>query len=175
MPKRWAPPLHPATEHRCPPGASRPLTTGEAALVFAMFGDAVDCAPVTIRRRRWWPLQPRHTVMAPCGHVHFAPVSPHFHDDFARAALRAQALFIHEMTHVWQAQTRGTWYLPLHRHPFCRYRYQSVPGRRFEAYGIEQQAEIVRHVFLARSGSHPIDPAEAEALERLLPFGSEPL
>ena len=47
------------------------------------------------------------------------------------------------MTHVWQAQTSGRFYLPLMRHPFCRYAYELKPGKPFERYGIEQQAEIV--------------------------------
>ena len=33
------------------------------------------------------------------------------------------------MTHVWQAQTRGRFYLVLMRHPFCRYTYQLEEGR----------------------------------------------
>ena len=52
------------------------------------------------------------------------------------------------------------------RHPFCRYAYDLVPGRRFYVYGLEQQAEIVRHAFLARRGvrlSQVPDPS-------LLPF-----
>ena len=56
------------------------------------------------------------------------------------------------MTHVWQTQTRGEWYLLLHRHPFCRYDYSLKPGWPLERYGIEQQAEIVRHAFLLRRG-----------------------
>ena len=59
---------------------------------------------------------------------------------------------IHELTHVWQSQTRGRFYLPLMRHPFCRYAYDLVPDRPFGRYGLEQQAEIVRHAFLARPG-----------------------
>jgi hypothetical protein len=35
------------------------------------------------------------------------------------------------------------------RHPFCRYAYALRPGKPFARYGIEQQAEIVRHRFLA--------------------------
>jgi hypothetical protein len=71
------------------------------------------------------------------------------------------------MTHVWQAQTRGRFYLPLMRHPFCRYSYQIIRDRPFARYGLEQQAEIVRHAFLAKHGvrlSLVPDPT-------LLPFG----
>jgi len=138
-----------------------------------MFGTAIDCAAVRIHRRRWWPLQPRLVTMAPCGHIHFPATSPHYRDDFAQSGPASQGLFIHEMTHVWQAQQRGRWYLPLHRHPFCRYRYELVPGKPFAAYGIEQQAEIVRHAFLLKHHSRPDTQAEAEALERLLPFNEK--
>lgn len=152
----------------CPPGGERSLTRGECALVAEMFGDAVNVAPVRIRRRRWFPFQPTGTVMAPMGHIHFAPASPHYCDDFAHASLQAQGLFIHEMVHVWQTQTRGKWWLPLMRHPFCRYTYD--PGRPFERYGIEQQAELVRHLFVARRGAPSPAAPSLEALEALVPF-----
>ena len=154
----------------CPPGGERPLTSGEIALVRGVFGSAVDCGPVRIRRRRWFPFQPLRVVMAPCGHVHFHPRSPHYYDDFSCASLEAQGLFIHEMVHVWQAQVKGRFYLPLHRYPFSPYRYRLVPGRAFADYGVEQQAEIVRHAFLARLG-HPAEGGPPLAqLEAVLPF-----
>lgn len=121
-------------------------------MVRAIFGEAVDCAMVLIKRRKWFPLQPRSVVMAPCGHIHFHPLSPHYRDDFSTADLASQGLFMHEMTHVWQAQTRGWWYLPLCRNFSRRYDYRLIPGRPLADYGIEQQAEIVRHVFLMRQG-----------------------
>lgn len=135
-----------------------------------MFGDAVDCDKVRIRRRRWHPLQPRHITMAPCGHIHFPPGSPSYCDDFAAAGLDRQGLFIHEMTHVWQAQTRGRLYLPLLRHPFCRYDYSLKPGWPLTRYGIEQQAEIVRHAFLLRRGIRLAGAADSAAYERLVDF-----
>jgi hypothetical protein len=71
-----------------------------------------------------------------------------------------------EMTHVWQAQTRGRFYLPLMRHPFCRYSYDLRPDRPFGSYGLEQQAEIVRHAFLAEKGGRlTVCP------QIMLPFG----
>ena len=135
--------------------SSRPLTAGETALARSVFGDAIDYARVRMVRRKWWWLQPRGTVMAPTGNIHFHPQSELWSDDFSKEPLHRQGLFIHEMTHVWQAQARGRFYLPLMRHPFCRYRYQLVSGRPFERYGLEQQAEIVRHAFLARNGGRP--------------------
>lgn len=108
--------------------------------------------------------------MAPCGHVHFHPRSPYYCDDFAQAELDLQGLFIHEMVHVWQAQKRGWWYLPLCRTFSRRYDYALKPGWPLERYGIEQQAEIVRHAFLLRNGGSVAGVADASPYETLLNF-----
>ena len=146
----------------------RSLTAGEVALAASMFGDAIDYAPVRLRRRKWAFFQPRDTVMAPRGHIHFHPRGDQWRDDFAAAHLTDQGLFIHEMTHVWQHQ-RGV-FLPLARHPFCRYGYSFVPGRPLAGYGIEQQAEIVRHAFLLRRGAVVAGAPGLERYESVLPF-----
>jgi hypothetical protein len=131
---------------------SRPLTDGEIKLAQSMFGGAIDYGRVRLIRRKWWPLQPRGIVMAPTGNIHFHPSDPRWSDDFSASPLEMQGLLIHELTHVWQAQQCGRFYLPLMRHPFCRYSYELVPDRPFVRYGLEQQAEIVRHAFLAQHG-----------------------
>src|SRR3546814_8372664 len=43
--------------------------------------------------------------------------------------IHRQGFFIHEMTHVWQAQTRGRWFLIIGRMPWARYDYALRPGR----------------------------------------------
>jgi hypothetical protein len=146
----------------------RPLTPGEIALARSVFGESIDYAKVRLVRRKWWPFQPRGIVMAPTGNIHFHPADPNWREDFATALLNLQGLFIHEMTHVWQAQTRGRFYLPLMRHPFCRYAYRFVPDKPFDAYGLEQQAEIVRHAFLQTQGQKLADWADPA----ILPFAS---
>ena len=84
-----------------------------------------------------------------------------------------QGLFIHEMTHVWQAQSHGTWYLPLCR-PFSRrYHYSLKPGWTLERYGIEQQAEIVRHTFLLAQGIPVAGSAGLAAYRAILPFDQQ--
>jgi hypothetical protein len=144
----------------------RTLTGGEEELARSVFGEAIGYDKVRVVRRKWWPFQPRGIVMAPTGSIYFHPHSYLWSEDFSREPLHRQGLFIHEMTHVWQAQTRGRFYLPLMRHPFCRYSYTLRPGRRFDRYGLEQQAEIVRHAFLAaRGGTPPVCPPP-----ELLPF-----
>ena len=152
---------------------SRPLTLGERDRAASIFGAAIDYAAVRVHQRRWWPLQPRHVTMAPDGHLWFHPQASHYCPDFhAEASLGLQGHFVHEMTHVWQAQTRGRWYLPLMRHPFCRYDYDPVPGKTFGRYGLEQQAEIVRHAFLLRHGREVPGKPPLAFYEALLPFGS---
>ncbi len=96
--------------------------------------------------------------MAPTGNIHFHPHGDLWSEDFSMEPLWTQGFFIHEMTHVWQTQKGGRFYLPLARHPFCRYRYRLVPGRPFHRYGLEQQAEIVRHIFLAQRGANLVAP-----------------
>ncbi len=139
-------------------------------LARSVFGDAIDYARVTIRRRRFFPLQPRGVTMAPMGHLHFHPAAPHYCDDFGAADLHRQAHFIHEMVHVWQAQRLGRWYLVLRRHPWCRYDYALKPGWTLARYGIEQQAEIVRHAFLLRQGAKVAGVPDASPYAAILPF-----
>lgn len=56
------------------------------------------------------------------------------------------------------------------RHPFCRYDYAIRPGKPFDRYGIEQQAEIVRHAFLLRNGAALPGRPSLAVYEALLPF-----
>jgi hypothetical protein len=137
----------------------RSLTPGEIDIARSIFGDAIDYAKVQLVKGKWWPLQPRNAAMAPNGNIYFHPHAGGWSEDFSKEALGRQGFFIHEMTHVWQAQHGGTLFLPLMRHPFCRYSYKLKAGKPFDRYGLEQQAEIVRHRFLAdRNASVPIVP-----------------
>jgi hypothetical protein len=153
--------------------AIRALTEGETRLARSAFGEAIDYGPVRIVRRRWWPFQPREVAMSPTGNIHFHPQSSLWSEDFASANLGLQALFIHEMTHVWQTQLRGRYYLPLMRHPFCRYDYALKPGQRFELYGLEQQGEIMRHAFLLREGARVAGAPTLQTYLGIIPFSFE--
>ena len=146
---------------------SRHLTPGETELVRSVFRDAVDTARVRLVEGKWWLFQPKRSAMAPMGSIYFHPDGGGWSEDFSRESLGRQAFFIHEMTHVWQSQRGGRFYLPLMRHPFCRYSYGLQPGKPFESYGIEQQAEIVKDAFLAERGGHPSTCPPVD----LLPFG----
>ena len=104
--------------------------------------------------------------MAPMGNIYFHPEGGGWSEDFANEPVRRQAFFIHEMVHVWQAQAKGRFYLLLMRHPFSRYDYLLTPGKPFNRYGIEQQAEIVAHRFLADHGARVAQVPPRE----MLPF-----
>lgn len=147
---------------------SRALTKAEIDLCSSIFGEAIDYAQVRIFNRKWWPFQPRKVTMAPDGNLWFHPDSGLFCDDFFSSKLSLQALFIHEMTHVWQHQ-QGV-FLPLARHPFSSYKYDLVPGKPFARYGIEQQAEIVSHVFLLKQGARLKSGKVMADYEGILPF-----
>jgi hypothetical protein len=144
----------------------RSLTPGEVELARSIFGGAIDYSRVQLIRGKWWPFQPRNAAMAPMGSIWFHPEAGGWSDDFSKESLSRQGFFIHEMTHVWQAQKGGRFYLPLMRHPFCRYGYRLDQGKPFGRYGIEQQAEIVRHRFLADRGV----PVSIVPPRELLPF-----
>jgi hypothetical protein len=146
----------------------RALTLAEVALARSVFGDTIEYDRVTINERKWWWFQPRRVTMAPDGALWFHPKGGLYCDDFCRQDLNAQGLFIHEMVHVWQHQ-QGI-FLPLARHPFCRYDYRITPGWPLKRYGIEQQAEIVRHYFMLKSGVPIAGAPEQEVYKAILPF-----
>ena len=148
--------------------SERALTSAETALARSVFGDAINYARVKIVNKKWAFFQPKRTVMAPLGAIHFHPKGGLFCDDFCGRNLEGQGLFIHEMTHVWQYQ-QGI-FLPLRRHPFCRYDYSIKPGWPLHKYGIEQQAEIVRHWFMLREGARIAGAPSIKQYAGILPF-----
>jgi len=146
----------------------RALAAAEIDLARSVFGDTIAYEAVRIRRKKWIFFQPRKTIMAPTGNIHFHPGGSAYCDDFSCATLSRQGLFIHEMVHVWQYQ-RGI-FLPLRRHPFCRYDYAIKPGQPFKKYGLEQQAELVRHAFLIRQGGSVPGAPPLDIYRQILPF-----
>lgn len=137
-----------------------------------IFGDAIDYRAVRIIHRKWAFFQPRSVTMAPRGNIHFHPRGDSYCDCFAGTGPAMQGHLIHELTHVWQHQKGMN--LVLRRHPFCRYSYALKPGWTLARYGIEQQAEIVRHVFLMRRGIAVAGAPSLASMEAILPFGTAP-
>jgi len=148
----------------------REMTLGEKAMVSSVFGDAIDCNRPHICRAKWFPFHPRKTVMAPTGNVHFHPKGDLWRADYSDERLSLRGLFIHEMVHVWQHQ-KGI-FLPLRRHAFCRYDYSLKPGWTLERYGLEQQAEIVRHAYILREGGEVRGAPTLTQYAQIIPFGT---
>jgi hypothetical protein len=148
---------------------ARALTPGELRLARHAFGDAIDYGRVTLRRDKWWWLQPAWVVMAPDGDIWFHPNGHDWSDDFSAARPFLKGLFIHEMTHVWQVQQGIN--LVVRRGILARYDYLPlVPGKPFAAYGLEQQAEIVKDAFLKRLGMKVPGAPPLADYDAILPF-----
>jgi hypothetical protein len=139
------------------PSAShgRPLTEGERAFLAPLFRDAVDYDAVRIVRGPAFPLQGRRTIVT-LGRAIYAPSSVYV-ADYARAAPERRAILVHEVAHVWQFESGIAVIAGAIRAFFAAggrysraYRYQLAPGRDLIEYGIEQQASILEHYFLAR-------------------------
>jgi len=131
------------------PFGVRRLTAGETALAAEVFGRGLDPAAVRLLAIPVWNrafvagprlmVWPRRAATA----------------DFSTAPLGVQAGFVHELTHVWQAQ-RGI-FLPLAKlragDSAASYAYDLAGLADFAALNIEQQASVVEHAFLAARGA----------------------
>jgi hypothetical protein len=93
-----------------------------------------------------FPFQPENVYMTPRGHV-YAP-GELWADDFSVTSGR-RAVFVHEMTHVWQHANgmdlvgQGVLEFTKHRGDYEKAIYQLEPDRDLVDYGMEQQASIV--------------------------------
>lgn len=74
--------------------------------------------------------------------------------DFASAPIEEQAWVVHELMHVWQA-ARGVVLAGAKLGALGNgaYVYKPIVGAKLANYNIESQAEIARHLFLARAGA----------------------
>lgn len=130
------------------PGEKRALTEGEIALGRSVFGDEIDWPAVRLYQTR--PLG--FGAMVPLGRtIVFSKWRAA--RDFVAASLDEQGWFVHELMHVWQAK-RGVVLAGAKLGALGKgaYIYKKRTGVKLHRYNIERQAEIARHLFLARSG-----------------------
>jgi hypothetical protein len=127
----------------------RALTSAERALAAEVFGAGLDVGRVRLLAI---PLWPRAFVAGPALVVWPAAAAL---EDFGEAPLSLQATFVHELTHVWQAQ-RGV-FLPFAKlqagDGAAAYAYDLAAAPAFGDLNIEQQASLVEHAFLASRGA----------------------
>lgn len=144
------------------PGAFRTLTAGERGLAHEMFGDGLECERVWIFAIPLWG-----RAFVPGGRLIVWPAGEAL-KDFSLAPLGLQAVFLHELTHVWQAQSGVNLLAAKLRagDGAAAYAYDLSKTCDFSRLNIEQQAMVVQHAFLtARGGSAPYD---GEAYARIL-------
>ena len=131
----------------------RPLTPGEVALGQEVFGDSLDFAPIRFLPAPW----PFNRAFVPgrwFGRDWIVWPRTALPDDLAAAALGRQSTFVHELTHVWQAQ-RGvnllTGKLRAGDSP-AAYAYPVADDCRWDQLNIEQQAMVVEDRFRLSRG-----------------------
>ncbi len=148
----------------------RGLTPGERDLAVETFADGLSLDTVRFLPAPW----PFHRAFVPgrwFGRDWIVWPRRSLPDDIAAAPLRLQALLIHELTHVWQAQ-RGINLLAGKLRAGDRpdsYRYPVDPGCAWEGLNIEQQAMVVEHRFRLSRGERT--PADAAFYDRVCPIG----
>lgn len=152
----------------------RPLTSGEQALARSVFSDTIDYAAVRVHHHNFVIWQGARYIITPNGHIYLGRSLREL-SDFSAASLAMQGLFIHEMAHVWQYQQginvlmRGALEQVRHFCGFNQYRYQLEVGKALGSYKLEQQAEILRHYFLAQHG----EPTPYRTTQYLAALGSQ--
>jgi hypothetical protein len=154
-------PMEPAALMK--PMRLRRPTTAERGLAREMFG-----ATIAMDRVRIWSIPVWTRAFVPNGRLIVWPAAT-AHRDFGDAPLRRQAVFIHELTHVWQAQNGINLLAAKLRtgDRACDYAYDLAEDCAFQARNIEQQAMIFEHAFLARRGHQA--PYTAERYAAVLP------
>ena len=129
-------------------GQSRRLTAGEVALGRTVFGDEIAWSKIRIRQAPSLGFG----AMVPIGRTIVFSKWRAAHD-FSAASLWDQGWFVHELTHVWQA-ARGVVLAAAKLNALGKGAYAYKPKTpKLSGYNIECQAEIARHLFLARANA----------------------
>jgi hypothetical protein len=130
------------------PGQCRGLTPGEIALGRSVFGDEIAWSKVRIYQAPALGFG----AMVPIGRTIVFSKWRAAHD-FSAASLWNQGWFVHELTHVWQA-ARGVVLAAAKLSALGKGAYAyKAKAPKLSAYNIERQAEIARHLFLARANA----------------------
>ncbi|MFV5503328.1 hypothetical protein [Acinetobacter sp. 226] len=143
----------------------RSLTPGEISICQQVFGNLIDYSTVKVMNHPYLPWQSRHVIMAPSGYIHARNLN--YREDYSQESLAYQALFIHEMTHIYQYQQKinvvlkgallqSAYFLSLRK--YNPYKYQFNPNKSFSHYNIEQQGDIARDIFLKRIPNIILNP-----------------
>lgn len=145
----------------------RTLTEGEKALAFEVFGPALRLDAI-----RFFASPFPRAFVPGCWFGRDWIVWPRMHlpDDMTTAPVRMQAVFVHELVHVWQAQQGINLLIAKLKAGDGReaYAYPVSEACRWEALNIEQQASAVEHAFRLSRGETA--PARETFYRSLLPL-----
>lgn len=130
------------------PGQRRSLTDGEIVIGRSVFGEEIDWPRVRVLQA----VSLGFGAMVPLGHtIVFSRWRAA--RDFSDAPLDEQGWLVHELMHVWQAgHGVALAFAKLGAIGKPAYAYAPKPKAKLKHYNIERQAEIARHLFLARAG-----------------------
>ena len=145
----------------------RNLTVGEIKLCRTVFADLIDYSSVKIMNQPYLPWQPVGILMAPSGYIHLKDAD--YCTDFSQKNLSSQAIFIHEMAHIFQFQShinvvlqgavlQIAYYATFKK--YNPYQYALQAQKAYFDYNIEQQAEIAKDIFLNKIKNIILNPTK---------------
>jgi len=133
----------------------RTLTQAEIQISQSVFGNLIDYSKVRVMNHPYLPWQATGILMAPNGYIHLKDAD--YCDDFCKQSLGYQAVFIHEMAHVFQYQRHENVLLKgailqtgfyLSKGKYNPYHYTLITGKDYFDYNIEQQGDIAKDIYL---------------------------
>jgi hypothetical protein len=127
---------------------SRSLTTGEIQLAKSVFGDSIDYTKVKVFGRAWISrIGQGQSVVTPNGNIYQSGLGV---TDFSQGGW--DALFIHEMTHVYQYQHGIDPVMGRLKSGNYNPGYPLSATKTWDSYGTEQQATIIEDYYSATKG-----------------------
>jgi hypothetical protein len=161
---------------KLPEGKKRRLTEGEIAMARAVFADALDYSKVWIHHNGWWLFmgkQDEKTAVTPNGEMYFP--KDIYRDDFSSLKdASANALFMHEMAHVWQYQLGYPIKLNAMRVTIkgsVAYTYRITLMSHFCDFNMEQQGNIISDYYMIcvlRKSDYAFNPTKDPDLLRFV-------
>ena len=145
----------------------RALTPAERSLARSVFGEAIDLDPVRLAPS---PLKRAFVAGRWFGRDWIAWPKAGLADDFGDGRLSDRATLIHELVHVWQAQSGVNLLTAKLRagDSAAAYAYALDDTCVWGGLNIEQQASLVEHAYRAREGGRT--PQTASFYARTCPF-----
>ncbi len=125
-----------------PSPAAVPLTSGESALLKSIFGNEIN---TSIIRKHFAEAASPYAIAATfsSSKVKFYGKQNHSPDYSQTKDTFNYWTFVHEMTHAWQYQHPVQDFSRSVNAPTREYGYELSPKKRFQDFGVEQQASIV--------------------------------